>query len=47
MNDRLYLLKIKLIGIEPEIWRRFVVPGSITLDRLHKVYKIRYYMNRI
>ena len=40
MNDRLYLLKIRLLEIEPEIWRRFVVPGSITLDRLHDVIQI-------
>ena len=40
MNDRLYLLKIRLLGIEPEIWRRFVVPGLITLDRLHDVIQI-------
>ncbi|MBW2649975.1 MAG: plasmid pRiA4b ORF-3 family protein [Deltaproteobacteria bacterium] len=40
MNERLYLLKIGLVDIEPEIWRRFVVPGSITLDRLHDVIQI-------
>ncbi len=40
MNDRLYLLKIELLDIEPKIWRRFVVPGSITLDRLHDVIQI-------
>ena len=40
MNERLYLLKIRLLEIEPEIWRRFVVPGNITLDRLHDVIQI-------
>jgi len=40
MNERLYLLKIRLLDIEPEIWRRFVVPASITLDRLHDVIQI-------
>lgn len=40
MNIRLYLLKISLSKIEPEIWRRFVVPASITLDRLHDVIQI-------
>jgi Plasmid pRiA4b ORF-3-like protein. len=40
MSERLYLLKIKLLDIEPEIWRRFVVPSSITLDRLHDVIQI-------
>jgi hypothetical protein len=33
-------VKIRLEEIEPEIWRRFVVPGSITLDRLHDVIQI-------
>lgn len=40
MNERQYLLKIVLLDIEPDIWRRFVVPGSITLDRLHDVIQI-------
>ena len=40
MNKRLYLLKIRLLEIEPEIWRRFVVPADITLDRLHDVIQI-------
>jgi len=40
MDERLYLLKIRLLDIEPEIWRRFVVPASITLDRLHDVIQI-------
>ncbi len=40
MSERTYLLKVKLLDIEPEIWRRFVVPASITLDRLHDVIQI-------
>ncbi len=40
MSERFYLLKIELLDIEPPIWRRFVVPGSITLDRLHDVIQI-------
>ncbi|UCF90770.1 MAG: plasmid pRiA4b ORF-3 family protein [Desulfobacterales bacterium] len=40
MNARLYLLKIGLVEIEPEIWRRFVVPADITPDRLHDVIQI-------
>ena len=40
MNERTYLLKIKLLTIEPEIWRRFVVSAGITLDRLHDVIQI-------
>ncbi len=40
MNERFYLLKIHMLGIEPKIWRRFVVPANITLDRLHDVIQI-------
>ena len=40
MDERFYLLKISLLEIEPEIWRRFVVPDYITLDRLHDVVQI-------
>jgi hypothetical protein len=40
MSEQMYLLKIRLLDIEPEIWRRFVVPASITLDRLHDVIQI-------
>jgi hypothetical protein len=40
MNKRYYLLKIQLLDIEPTIWRRFVVPANITLDRLHDVIQI-------
>ncbi len=40
MNQRLYLLRISLLEILPEIWRRFVVPAEITLDRLHDVIQI-------
>lgn len=40
MEERLYLFKIQLLGIEPLIWRRFVVPASISLDRFHDVIQI-------
>lgn len=40
MTERLYLLRIALSDIEPEIWRRFVVPADIPLDRLHDVIQI-------
>lgn len=40
MRERFYLLKIQLLDIRPSIWRRFVVPASITLDRLHDVIQI-------
>ncbi len=40
MKRHLYALKVALADIEPEIWRRFVVPSDITLDRLHDVIQI-------
>jgi len=40
MTRKLYVVKVALAGIEPEIWRRFVVPADITLDRLHDVVQI-------
>ena len=40
MNERFYQLKIQLLDIEPAIWRRFVVPANITLDRLHDVIQV-------
>lgn len=36
----MYLLTIEFIDIEPKIWRRFIVPGDITLDLLHDVIQI-------
>ena len=32
-----YQLKIELLEIEPLIWRRVLVPGSVTLGQLHMV----------
>lgn len=37
MDMQFYQFKIKLLDIEPEIWRRFVVPANITLHGLHDV----------
>ena len=39
-EERFYQLKIRLLDIEPEIWRRFVVPADISLDRLHDVIQM-------
>jgi len=35
-----YVFKITLLDSKPAIWRRFCVPGDITLDRLHDVVQI-------
>lgn len=36
-NSRALQLRIELLGIEPQIWRRIVVPNSLTLLELHAV----------
>jgi len=35
-----YRLKVILKGSKPPVWRRFVVPSSITLPKLHEVIQI-------
>lgn len=40
MHQKFYLLKIKIIGSNPLIWRKLYVTSSITLDRLHDVIQI-------
>ncbi len=37
MENSIYQLKITLMGSQPVIWRRILVPGNILLSRLHKV----------
>jgi Plasmid pRiA4b ORF-3-like protein len=33
----IYQLKVTLEGVSPPVWRRLLVPGGYTLDRLHRV----------
>ena len=40
MEGHYYFLKVALNGSRPEIWRRFVVPADISLDRLHDVIQV-------
>jgi len=40
MHARCYVLKVRLLDVKPIVWRRFVVPADITLDRLHDIIQI-------
>lgn len=40
LGIQIYELKIELLEIEPKIWRRVLVPGTITLAQLHEVIQI-------
>jgi hypothetical protein len=37
--DQIYQLRVVLDEIAPPIWRRLLVPGSIDLPRLHRVFQ--------
>jgi hypothetical protein len=37
MRRHIYQLKITLTEVHPPVWRRVLVPGAYTLDRLHRV----------
>lgn len=35
-----YQLKISLLDIQPEIWRRLLVPGGVRLSHLHEIFQV-------
>jgi hypothetical protein len=37
MSRQIYQLRIALAEVVPQVWRRVLVPGGYTLDRLHRV----------
>jgi len=37
MPRQIFQLKVSLAGVRPPVWRRVLVPGGYTLDRLHRV----------
>ena len=36
----IFQMKVTLQGIEPPIWRRFLVPGGITAHKFHKIIQV-------
>jgi hypothetical protein len=40
MARSVYQLRITLAGPEPVVWRRLLVPGGYTLDRLHRCIQL-------
>jgi len=41
-NESIYQLKVTLEGIKPPIWRRLLVPASITLDVMHDIVQLAF-----
>lgn len=39
-NKMVYRLKVSLDDSEPEIWRRVLVPGRLSLEKLHFIIQI-------
>jgi len=35
-----YCLRVSLLAVEPEIWRRILVPGAMTLGQLHRSVQV-------
>jgi hypothetical protein len=40
VSDAVFQLKVQLNDIQPEIWRRILVPASTTLDRIHQIIQV-------
>src|SRR6266436_1454628 len=38
--NQIYQLKVTLLGIDPPIWRRLLVPANLTLEQLHHVLQV-------
>jgi Plasmid pRiA4b ORF-3-like protein len=42
MPRQIYQLKVTLVGIEPRVWRRLLVPGGFTLDRVSRIIQVAF-----
>ncbi|MEE6262905.1 plasmid pRiA4b ORF-3 family protein [Plantactinospora sonchi] len=39
MSRQIFQLRVALADVTPEVWRRVLVPGGYTLDRVHRVFQ--------
>jgi len=39
MSRQIFQLKVSLADVKPPVWRRVLVPGGYTLDRVHRVFQ--------
>ena len=40
--QEIYQIKVTLLGTKPPIWRRLLIPGDMTLERLHDVLQLAF-----
>jgi hypothetical protein len=38
--QEIYQIKVTLLGTDPAIWRRLLVPADLTLEQLHHVLQV-------
>ncbi len=39
-SQEVYQIKVTLLGTDPPIWRRLLVPAALTLEQLHHVLQL-------
>jgi hypothetical protein len=39
-SQEIYQIKLTLLGTDPPVWRRLLVPADLTLEQLHDVLQL-------